>query len=105
MLPLSSLSQLQQFRDEFQTIDRSHCGSICLRDFTSSLNASDLVSSGSVDLRTIFRAISVESSHGHGADLTYHEYIAAVMHSRVDVNENRLSLIYSYLDPGQSLFF
>jgi hypothetical protein len=40
----------------------------------------------------------MEAGYGHGSDLTYHEYIAAAMHSRVDVNENRLNLIFSYLD-------
>ena len=37
---------------------------------------------GEWDLRDLFGAVSVEAAHGHGQNITYHEYVAAVMHDR-----------------------
>lgn len=89
---------LQQFREEFQTIDRSNYGFISKRDFLSALSTSELVHNGSVDLTSVFKTISMEARYGRGTHLTYHEYIAAAMHSRVEIHDNRLSLIFTYLD-------
>ena len=52
-----------------------------------------------IDLKQIFDAISVDRKFGNGQDLTYHEYVAAVMFNRVVVTENRLGLVFTYLDP------
>ena len=41
----------------------------------------------------------MERAHGHGQHLSYHEYVAAVMHDRIDVKEARLDLVFSFLDP------
>lgn len=41
----------------------------------------------------------MERAHGHGQNLSYHEYVAAVMHDRVDVKSSRLDLVFSFLDP------
>ena len=30
----------------------------------------------------LFEAVSVERAHGHGQNISYHEYVAAVMHDR-----------------------
>lgn len=54
-----------------------------------------------IDLKQIFDTISVDRKFGNGQDLTYHEYVAAVMFNRVVVTENRLGLIFTYLDYGK----
>lgn len=53
-----------------------------------------------IDVKVVYESISVTRKYGHGTDLTYHEYVAAAMHKRVTVSENRLMLLFSYLDPG-----
>lgn len=40
------------------------------------------MSLGNWDLRDLFEAVSVERAHGHGQNISYHEYVAAVMHDR-----------------------
>jgi hypothetical protein len=40
------------------------------------------VALGNWDLRDLFSAVSVEAAHGHGQNMSYHEYVAAVMHDR-----------------------
>jgi hypothetical protein len=57
---------------------------------------------GKWDLRSLFDAICVESAHGHGQHLSYHEYVAAVMHDRVDIKDTRLDLVFSFLDPDNN---
>lgn len=54
-----------------------------------------------MDLNSVFKTVSMEARYGRGNDLTYHEYIAAAMHNRVEIHDNRLSLIFTYLDAGK----
>lgn len=46
----------------------------------------------------------MDRKYGRGNELTYHEYVAAVMYGRVVVSDSRLTLICSYLDPGNVLY-
>eukprot|EP00597_Dinobryon_sp_UTEXLB2267_P002858 CAMPEP_0170076906 /NCGR_PEP_ID=MMETSP0019_2-20121128/13831_1 /TAXON_ID=98059 /ORGANISM="Dinobryon sp., Strain UTEXLB2267" /LENGTH=706 /DNA_ID=CAMNT_0010288919 /DNA_START=132 /DNA_END=2249 /DNA_ORIENTATION=+ len=90
-------TELNQFREEFQAIDRTGTGSISMSDFLISFAASDTPSMRGMDLKTIFNAISFERQCGHGKNMTYHEYMTAAMHNRVDVEDNRIHLIFSYM--------
>eukprot|EP00981_Chlorochromonas_danica_P005830 scaffold1193_cov159-Ochromonas_danica.AAC.8 len=87
--------ELQQFREEFQAIDRSYTGAISRRDFLAAFSSAD----HNIDLKSLFETLSVVRSLGHSQGLTYHEYVAACMRGRVRVTESRLSLIFTYLDP------
>lgn len=71
-------------RDEFQALDRSNIGYITKKDFTAALGTSE---------GYLYDSIC------RGTGITYHEYIAAVLHGRVRVSEARLSLVFGYLDP------
>mmetsp|Transcript_17482 Transcript_17482/g.29295 ORF Transcript_17482/g.29295 Transcript_17482/m.29295 type:complete len:685 (-) Transcript_17482:255-2309(-) len=86
--------EVQQFREEFQVIDCSHTGRLSRKDFIKAFSNCD-----AGDLRALFEAVSVERAHGHGQDISYHEYVAAVMHDRVDVKSARMDLVFSFLDP------
>lgn len=90
--------ELQQFREEFQAIDRSHLGLITYRDFAAAFSNCDPSIMGHLDLRTIFNALSVDQGAGNRKELTYHEFVAAAMHKRVDVNEARVGLMFQYMD-------
>ena len=57
---------------------------------------------GEWELQGLYDVVSLERSKGRGDYMTYHEYVAAAMKDRVDVNSGRLDLIFSYLDPGNS---
>eukprot|EP01038_Epipyxis_sp_PR26KG_P006797 gene6797-9310_t len=91
-------TEIQQFREEFQLIDRTHFGSISLRDFSASFMNVDAHILGNMDLKTVFNLLSIDHGYGHKKELTYHEYISASMHRRVEVSEQRLSLMFSYMD-------
>jgi calcium-dependent protein kinase len=89
--------ELQKFREEFQSMDSSHTGRLCRKDFLAGLSGS--ASEREVDLKAVFDIVSVERRYGRASDLSYHEYVAAAMHGRVAVNEARVLLVCSYLDP------
>jgi hypothetical protein len=58
----------------------------------------------SLDLKALFDAISVERKYGVSQEMSYHEYVAAAMFHRVTVNDNRLGLMFSYIDVGACSF-
>lgn len=86
-------NELQRFREEFQIIDRHHVGTISYSDFSHSFATSDALRG--TDVKIVFEALAQSAR-----TVTYHSYIAASMHNRLTVepDENRLSLIFSYLD-------
>lgn len=96
--------ELQQFREEFQAIDKSNTGSVSMTDFLTAFYPLQSNFSLQVDLKSIFQSICVERSCGRGKDMTYHEYIAAAMHNRVTVNRDRIELVFSYLDMEKKGF-
>lgn len=91
-------TELQQFRDEFRQIDRSHLGSISKEDFVNTFGACDLIRTGAVDIHSLYDGVGLSRSLGTGKDITYHEYVASVMHNRLSVEDKRLKLIFSFLD-------
>eukprot|EP00598_Pedospumella_elongata_P002477 CAMPEP_0184981204 /NCGR_PEP_ID=MMETSP1098-20130426/11028_1 /TAXON_ID=89044 /ORGANISM="Spumella elongata, Strain CCAP 955/1" /LENGTH=628 /DNA_ID=CAMNT_0027504749 /DNA_START=246 /DNA_END=2132 /DNA_ORIENTATION=- len=94
--------QVQQFREEFQTIDTSHLGRISHRDFVRTFSNCDPHLLGKWDLKDLFESVSLERAHGHNQNMSYHEYVAAVMHDRVDIKSSRLDLVFSFLDPDNT---
>lgn len=90
---------VQKLRAEFQSIDKSHSGTLTIQELIDGLRSSKLVSTGILNLRNAYNAISIEKYHGHINELTYHEYIAATMGKRVTIEPERISLIFSRLDP------
>jgi len=89
--------KVQQFREEFQVLDTSHTGRLGRKDFFKSFHGCD--GADEAELQKLFDAVSVERAHGHGDEISYHEYVAAVMYDRVDVKSSRLDLVFSFLDP------
>jgi len=87
--------------DEFQAIDRANNGALSLQAFSSGLISAPSVSNGLVDISTVFNAIAISRAHGHGQLLTFHEYIAAAMVHRIDIEEERVLLAFNNLDPGE----
>lgn len=57
---------------------------------------------GKWDLKDLFESVSLERAHGHNQNMSYHEYVAAVMHDRVDIKSSRLDLVFSFLDPDNT---
>jgi calcium-dependent protein kinase len=100
-----SSADLQQFRDEFQRIDKSNSGVVSLKDFMVFFDHVDPEVRKRFDGRRVFNQLRVESSFDGGDTNTvvsYHEYIAAAMHNRVLVDSARLSMIFDYLDTENS---
>lgn len=91
----------QQFRDEFRYIDASNTGEVSRKDFYYVFGKCEAAIQYNLDAYQIYDTISLSRKYGKGKDLTFHEYVAAAMHSRVKVTEKRLMLLYSYLDPEQ----
>lgn len=89
--------ELQKFREEFQSMDVSHTGRLCRKDFLTGL--AQAAADREVDLKAVFDIVSVERRYGRASDLSYHEYVAAAMHGRVAITEARVLLVCSYLDP------
>jgi calcium-dependent protein kinase len=87
--------------DEFQAIDRANNGALSLQAFSSGLISAPSVSNGLVDISMVFNAIAISRAHGHGQLLTFHEYIAAAMVHRIDIEEERVLLVFNSLDPGE----
>ena len=94
-----SPESVQKLRSEFQLIDKSHSGTMTIQELIDGLMGSKLVATGILNLRNAYQAISIEKYHGHINELTYHEYIAAVMGKRVRIEPERVSLVFSRLDP------
>jgi hypothetical protein len=67
--------------------------------FHPNLYSTQAANLGKWELPALFEEISLERAHGHGQNISYHEYVAAVMHDRVDVKSSRLDLVFSFLDP------
>jgi hypothetical protein len=69
-------------------MDIDNSGTLSLHELTTGLIASRAIASGDFDLASAYATICVQSSHGRGAELTYHEYIAATIstRSRIDIN-------------------
>jgi len=86
--------------DEFQALDRGNQGTLTLQAFGTGLLSAPSVANGLVDLTTIFNTISISKAHGHGTVLTYHEYIAAAMVHRIELEEERVLVVFNNLDPG-----
>jgi calcium-dependent protein kinase len=97
-LPSDHLTDL---RWEFQRIDADHSGTISLPELTAALMPSKVVARGEVDMGAAYAALCIESSHGHGTEMTYHEYIAAAMCRRIDIDETRMRLAYQTLDGDE----
>lgn len=100
-----SSADLQQFRDEFQAIDKSNSGTINLKDFLSFFEHVDPSIRKSFDARKLFNALRVESNFDGGETnslVSYHEYIAAAMHNRVYIDTARLGMIFDFLDPERT---
>lgn len=95
---------VQRLRSEFQLIDKSHSGTLTIQELIDGLNSSKLVSTGILNLRNAYHAISIEKYHNHINELTYHEYIAATMGRRVRIEPERISLVFSRLDPDSQSF-
>jgi hypothetical protein len=74
------------------------------KDFVTAFANSEAAIQHNLDMKIVYETISITRKYGHGTDLTYHEYIASAMHKRVTVSENRLMLLFSYLDPGKCHF-
>jgi hypothetical protein len=73
--------------DEFQALDRTNNGTLTLQAFGTGLLGAPSVANGLVDLSAIFNAIAISKAHGHGQLLTFHEYVAAAMVHRIEIEE------------------
>jgi serine/threonine protein kinase len=93
--------QTRSLCDEFQALDRANNGALSLQAFSSGLISAPSVSNGLVDITTVFNTIAISRANGHGQLLTFHEYIAAAMIHRIDIEEERVLLIFNNLDPGE----
>jgi vacuolar-type H+-ATPase catalytic subunit A/Vma1 len=57
---------------------------------------------GEVDLSIAYSAISIDRSHGHAEEMSYHEYIAAAMCKRVEIDETRVQAVFDMLDGDRT---
>jgi calcium-dependent protein kinase len=94
--------QLRDLRWEFQRIDTDNSGTISLPELTAALMPCKVVARGEVDMGAAYSALCIESSHGHGTEMTYHEYIAAAMIRRVNIHETRMQQAYQMLDGDEN---
>ena len=90
----------RQFCDEFQSLDRLNNGTLTLHAFGTGLMNAPSAVQGLVDLTMLFNVVSISRAHGHGQLLTYHEYIAAAMVHRIELEDERIQIVFSNLDPG-----
>ncbi len=98
------LSQLQQFRDEFQAIDRTSSGTINLKDFSAFHKTWDKDFQTRMDAKVMFNALSLERSYSGAMNIAYHEYVAACLHNRVAVDSSRIAVVFDFLDTENKGF-
>lgn len=94
----------RQFCAEFQALDRQNQGTLTLHAFGTGLMSAPSVCSDEVNLSNLFNVAAISRAHGHGQLLTFHEFIAAAMVHRVDIEDDRVLLIFGNLDNGSYCF-
>lgn len=87
-----------ELRDEYTRIDTDCNGSISYPEFTHALGGARQVQAGEVDLSIAYSAISIDRSHGHAEEMSYHEYIAAAMCKRLEIDDTRIQAVFDMLD-------
>jgi hypothetical protein len=93
--------QVVDLRDEYQRIDTDCNGALSFPEFSGALGHARAVASGEVDLSIAYSAISIDRSHGHAEEMGYHEYIAAAMCRRIEIEETRIQAVFDMLDGGE----
>ena len=99
-----SRDDVLKFRSEFLYIDKTNFGLILLKDFQNAFVHSILVETEAVSLSNVYNIIAIERSHGHCDGLNYNEYIAAAMLGRVNIDYNRILVVFHKLDYNDEGF-
>lgn len=92
------------FRTEFLYIDKSDSGLISLRDFQNTFFHATLVESEAVSTSNIYNIIAIARSHGHCDGLNHNEYVAAAMLGRINIDYNRMLVVFHKLDHNDEGF-
>lgn len=99
-----SRDDVLKFRNEFLFIDKTNYGVILLKDFQNAFVQGTLVETEAVSMSNIFNIIAIERSHGHCDGLNYTEYVAAAMLGRVNIDYNRILVVFHKLDYNDEGF-
>jgi calcium-dependent protein kinase len=92
-----TIEQITEFRIEFQIMDYNANGVLSLEDLQINLASSDYYSQ--FDLLTAYETIAIDLSHNRSNGLNYHEFIAGILCTRMEIEESRLESVFSKLDP------
>eukprot|EP00903_Cladosiphon_okamuranus_P012731 g11902.t1 len=82
--------ELEALRETFESIDKSHSGTISLEELTSHIQTHV----SGTEAQQLYESIKIDRS----AEINYNEFIAATMWTRVNMDEEKLHKVFEGLD-------
>lgn len=106
---------LADIRRVFQSVDVLHCGYISSFDLSAALLLCEPIAAGTIDLELLMIQSKL-SSIGLSSDviafkkcnsqksirLSYHEFVAIMISSRMDIADDRIAVVFSNFDEEKS---